>query len=134
MPRSLAFLNTAKYPASLLFLLMTLGPAILLLVAFERWTGPVARFLEVFGRVPLFYYLAHIVLAHLLAGLTAYAMGFGTSVLSGPPFFGMPEGWGFGLGVVYLLWLLVVFLLYPLCRWYAGLKARRRDLVVLTYL
>jgi hypothetical protein len=88
----------------------------------------------VFGRVPLFYYLAHIVLAHLLAGLTALAMGFGTGVLTNPPFFGMPDDWGFGLGVVYAVWVGVVLMLYPACRWYADLKARRRDLTWLSYL
>jgi len=130
----LSFLNTNKYPPSLVYLLMTLGPAILLLVAFERWKGPVARFFEVFGRVPMFYYLAHITLAHLLAGLTALALGFGPVMLSGAAFFNLPDGWGFGLGVVYLIWFAVILLLYPLCRWYADLKARRRDLVLLSYL
>lgn len=130
----LSFLNTTKYPPSLLYLLMTLGPAILVLPLLDRWTGPMARFLAVFGRVPLFYYLAHIALAHLLAGLTALAMGFGTRVLVSPPFFGMPEGWGFGLGVIYVVWVAVVLALYPACKWYGDLKARRRDLTLLSYL
>jgi uncharacterized membrane protein len=130
----LSFLNTTKYPPSLDYLLMTLGPAILSLVAFERWSGPVAQFFSVFGRVPLFYYLAHIVLAHLLAGLTAMALGFGTAVLFGAIFFAPVDGWGFGLGVVYLMWFVVILLLYFPCRWYADLKARRRDLVMLSYL
>ncbi|MCU0622123.1 MAG: hypothetical protein MUC69_11550, partial [Gemmatimonadales bacterium] len=130
----LSFLNTTKYPPSLLYLLMTLGPAIAALPLLERWTGPLARFLEVFGRVPLFYYLAHIVLAHLLAGLTALALGFGTVVLTTPPFFGLPDDWGFGLGVIYAVWLAVVLALYPACKWYGDLKARRRDLTLLSYL
>jgi uncharacterized membrane protein len=130
----LSFLNTTKYPPSLDYLLMTLGPAIMSLVVFERWTGPVARFFSVFGRVPLFYYLAHIALAHLLAGLTALAMGFGTDVLTGNVFFSPVQEWGFGLGVVYLVWFVVILLLYLPCRWYAELKARRRDLVLLSYL
>jgi hypothetical protein len=88
----------------------------------------------VYGRVPLFYYLAHIALAHLLAGLTAMAMGYGTSVLTGNVFFSPVQQWGFGLGVVYLMWFVVVFLLYLPCRWYADLKARRRDLTLLSYL
>jgi len=130
----LSFLNTTKYPPSLDYLLMTLGPAIMSLVLFERWTGPVARFFSVYGRVPLFYYLAHIALAHLLAGLTGMAMGYGTAVLTGNVFFSPVQQWGFGLGVVYLMWIVVVFLLYLPCRWYADLKARRRDLVLLSYL
>jgi uncharacterized membrane protein len=130
----LSFLNTTKYPPSLDYLLMTLGPAIMSLVLVESWTGPVARFFTVFGRVPLFYYLAHIALAHLLAGLTGMAMGFGTAVLSGNVFFAPTADWGFGLGVVYLAWFVVIALLYLPCRWYADLKARRRDLVLLSYL
>jgi uncharacterized membrane protein len=130
----LSFLNTTKYPPSLDYLLMTLGPAIMSLVLFEHWTGPVARFFTVFGRVPLFYYLAHITLAHLLAGIVGLLTGFGTQLLISDPFFVPVQQWGYGLGVVYLFWLLVVFLLYPVCRWYADLKARRRDLVLLSYL
>ena len=130
----MSFLNTSKYPPSLDYLLMTLGPAIMALVAFDRWSGPVARFFAVFGRVPLFYYLAHIVVAHLLAGLTAMAFGFGTAVLFGNVFFAPVQDWGFGLGVVYLMWFIVIGLLYLPCRWYADLKARRRDLVLLSYL
>jgi uncharacterized membrane protein len=130
----LSFLNTTKYPPSLEYLLMTLGPAIMSLVLFERWSGPVAAFFSVYGRVPLFYYLGHIALAHLLAGLTALALGFGPAMLTGNVFFGPVQGWGFGLGVVYLVWLVVVFLLYLPCRWYADLKARRRDLTLLSYL
>jgi uncharacterized membrane protein len=130
----LSFLNTTKYPPSLDYLLMTLGPAIMSLVMFERWKGPVARFFSVYGRVPLFYYLAHIALAHLLAGLTGMAMGYGTAVLTGNVFFSPTQDWGFGLGVVYLMWFVVVFLLYLPCRWYADLKARRRDLTLLSYL
>ena len=130
----MSFLNTSKYPPSLDYLLMTLGPAIMALVAFDGWSGPVARFFAVFGRVPLFYYLAHIVVAHLLAGLTAMAFGFGTAVLFGNVFFAPVQDWGFGLGVVYLMWFIVIGLLYLPCRWYADLKSRRRDLVLLSYL
>lgn len=134
----LSFLNTTKYPPSLLFLLMTLGPALLSLAWFEstattKDTATVSRrirnFFVTFGRVPLFFYLlqwpvAHFisVLVHLLAGKPVSWM-FGSQ--SGN--FGAPPGMGFNLVVVYLCWIAGVLLLYPLCKWFAGVKARRRD-------
>jgi uncharacterized membrane protein len=122
----LSFLKVHKYPPSLLYLLMTLGPGLLLLVLFESWRGALASVLEVFGRVPLFFYVLHIVLAHALAGLVALWAGYGTGVLTGffPDF---PSEWGYGLPVVYGVWLLVLALLYPLCRWFAEVKRRRSD-------
>ena len=113
----LSFLNCEKYPPSLLYLMMTLGPALLLLASFEHAKGSFARFLSIFGRVPFFYYVVHIYLIHLLAVATAFAMT-GDFVRS-------PEI-GLGLGGIYLVWLLVLVLLYPLCRWFAELKSSRR--------
>jgi uncharacterized membrane protein len=123
---AMAFMNLTKYPPSLLYLLATLGPALLALVAFEHARGPAARFLVTIGRVPLFFYVLHIALAHLLAGLAALALGFGPEILTNPPWQYSP-GWGFGLLGVYGIWIAVVFALYPACRWFAGIKARRRD-------
>jgi uncharacterized membrane protein len=123
---ALSFLNTTKYPPSLLFLLMTLGPSIMLLVPFERWTGPVARFFIVYGRVPLFYYILHLFLIHVIAVLVAGATGFGARNLV-REWMSIPPGWGFPLPVIYLIWVAVVLSLYPLCRWFAGVKARRRE-------
>jgi uncharacterized membrane protein len=122
----LSFLKVHKYPPSLLYLLMTLGPGLLLLVLFETWRGALASVLGVFGRVPLFFYVLHIVLAHALAGLIALWAGYGTSVLTNffPDF---PREWGYGLPVVYGVWLTVLALLYPLCRWFAEVKRRRSD-------
>jgi uncharacterized membrane protein len=122
----LSFLNTTKYPPSLLFLLMTLGPSIMLLVPFERWTGAVARFFIVYGRVPLFFYVLHLFLIHAAAVLVAGATGFGAHALM-REWMVIPEGWGFSLPVVYLIWAAVVLALYPVCRWFAGVKARRRE-------
>jgi uncharacterized membrane protein len=113
----LSFLNCEKYPPSLLYLMMTLGPALLLLASFEHAKGSFARFLSVFGQVPFFYYVVHIYLIHLLAVATAFAMT-GDFVRS-------PEI-GIGLGGVYLVWLLVLVLLYPVCRWFAELKSSRK--------
>lgn len=129
----LSFLNCEKYPPSLLFLLMTLGPSLVALAWFDRDPGPRARPFVVFGRVPLFYYLLHFPLIHLVALALSYARyGQGPWLFTGPPWGpglmrAFPEGYGYGLGVVYAVWVAVVLLLYPLCRWFAGVKRRRRD-------
>jgi uncharacterized membrane protein len=123
----LSFLNTTKYPPSLAFLLMTLGPAIASLAWFERLSGPVARFLIVFGRVPLFYYVLHIFVIHVVALALGLVAGFPPSTFLRPFFLNPPPGWGYGLPAVYAIWVAVVLALYPVCRWYAGLKARRHD-------
>ena len=122
----LSFLNTTKYPPSLQFLLMTLGPAIALLPLFERLGGPLARAITVFGRVPLFFYVLHLFLIHALALLVGTLAGFDPRSFLRVWLF-LPEGWGYGLPVVYLVWAGVVLALYPACRWFAGVKARRRD-------
>ncbi len=125
MTTVLSFLNVTKYPPSLLFLLMTLGPAMQLLAWFERARGPLVEAFATFGRVPLFAYVVHIALVH-IAGLVALATGHGTAVLT-DFFLFYPDGWGLGLPVVYLAWLIVLAVLYPLCRWFATVKRRRRD-------
>ena len=121
-----SFMDVEKYPPSLLYSLATLGTGLLALAAIERWGVPLARFFETFGRVPLFAYVVHLVLAHALAGFLALATGFGTEVLT-KIFIFYPPTWGYGLGVVYLAWLVVLAMLYPLCVWFAGVKRRRRD-------
>jgi uncharacterized membrane protein len=120
----LSFLNCEKYPPSLLLLLMTLGPALLALAAFGTGRARLARPLVVFGRVPLFYYLLHVPLIHLMVAAVGRAEG-GAAMLRHPGHF--PRGFGYGLPAVYLAWISAVLLLYPLCRWFAGVKARRRS-------
>ena len=120
----LSFLDATKYPPSLVFLLMTLGPAAILLACFERARPPLADRLATFGRVPLFFYVSHLVLARLLAGAIALSLGFDLTLLPKDP---VAAGWGFGLPVVYAAWIGIVVALYPACRWFAGIKARRRD-------
>lgn len=123
----LAFLNTGKYPPSLLYLLMTLGPALALMPLLEKWTGRFAEIISVYGKVPLFYYLLHIYLVHGLALLAGLAMGFPLSLFTDMMrLFNTTSGWGFSLGGVYLWWLLVVALLYFPCRWFMHLKMRHR--------
>ncbi len=128
----LSFLNTTKYPPSLLFLLMTLGPALLFLRAMDRGTPRLLGPALVFGRVPLFYFMVHFFLIHLLAVLTCYARyGSAHWMFESPDLahypFTPPPGWGDSLPVVYLAWAVVVLAMYPLCRWFAALKQRRSD-------
>lgn len=129
---ALSFLNTSKYPPSLLFLLMTLGSAMLLLRAFDSRTPGILRPALVFGQVPMFYFLLHLPLIHLLAVIVCYAR-YGTAhwMFESPSLshfpITQPPGWGFSLPVVYLVWALVVLALYPLCRWFAALRQRRSD-------
>ena len=131
MPGYLAFLSTAKYPASLLFLLMTLGPTIALIPLLERARGPVASVLNVFGRVPFFYYVLHIPLIHLIFVLLSLArVGEVVPWLTANHPLGMPpppEGYTYGLAALYAITILAVTLLYFPCRWFAELKSRRRD-------
>ncbi|MFA4947995.1 MAG: heparan-alpha-glucosaminide N-acetyltransferase domain-containing protein [Candidatus Krumholzibacteriia bacterium] len=123
-----SFINTYKYPPSLLFLLMTLGPATLALALLDRRAGRFTRPLIVFGRVPLFFYVLHIPLIHGLAVLFARARyGQAHWLFQNPPDFAVPKDYGYSLPVVYLIWIAVVLILYPACRWYAGIKKRRRD-------
>jgi uncharacterized membrane protein len=122
----LSFVNVQKYPPSLHYLLITLGVGLLLLAAFESARGKVGEVLRTFGQVPLFFYVLHVALAHLAAGIVGSAMGFGYALLTAD-FMLVPQQWGFSLPVVYLAWILVVATLYPACRWFAAVKRRRSD-------
>lgn len=128
----LSFLNTTKYPPSLAFLLMTLGPVLLALAWAERASLTRLRPVLVFGRVPLFYYVLHFAVLHALAALVC-ALRYGSAhwMFDSPDVahypYSPPPGWGFGLPVVYLAWAAVVIAVYPLCRWFAGVKARNRS-------
>lgn len=131
----LSFLRTSKYPPSLLYLLMALGPAIVLLALFERRlergrTGAPARWLTTFGRVPMFYYLLQWPVSHGIAIAAGLVAGQPVAYQFFDPFDKpqpLPPNIGFSLPVVYLLWALGLLVLYPLCRWFAAVKARRRD-------
>jgi uncharacterized membrane protein len=128
---ALSFLNTTKYPPSLAFLLMTLGPALLVLRAAEtapRWLDPI----RIIGKVPLFYFLVHFAVIHVIAVVVS-AISFGAigGMFESPTIdrypITFPAGWGFTLPVVYAVWIGVVIAVYPLCRWYAAVKQRRRE-------
>ncbi len=127
----LSFLNTTKYPPSLLFLLMTLGPALLLLALLDDKRPRLTRPAWLFGQVPLFYFLVHLPLIHLLAVAVCFVrLGKAHWLFESPSLdrfpFTQPPGWGFGLPAVYVAWLVVVVAMYPLCRWYAGIKRDHR--------
>jgi uncharacterized membrane protein len=131
MPALLAFLSTNKYPASLDFLLMTLGPTIALIPVLEGARGMLARWLTVFGRVPFFFYVLHIPLIHALALVVSrLRLGavspwlFANHPMGNPP---PPEGYPWSLPLLYGVWVIAVVLLYVVCRWFAGLKARREE-------
>jgi uncharacterized membrane protein len=119
----LAFLDCEKYPPSLLFLMMTLGPALMLLALFDRMRVSPANPLVVFGQVPFFFYVAHLYLIHALALLAALLV-FGAGLIP----LRQTEA-GLALPGVYFVWLIVLLLLYPVCRWFADLKAQRREAI-----
>lgn len=123
-----SFLNVLKYPPSLQFLLMTLGPVLVALAATGRARGWFADFLKVYGRVPLFFYVAHIFVAHALSVALAYWQGgvlTRITVVHRPDL--VPEWYGVGLGGVYAAWAIVVLLMYWPCRWFARVKSERHD-------
>jgi len=134
----ISFLNTEKYPPSLDYLLMTLGPALILLGLVDRAKaeGRLGRVLIVYGRVPMFYYVLHLYLIHIVAILVALAFHQPAAWLWHGAVFLLraPEGYGHGLPFIYAIWLLVVAILYLPCRWYMEFKRRHRDWAWLSYL
>lgn len=134
---AISFFNTLKYPPSLDYLLMTLGPSLIVLGLLDgtRAERGLGRVLLVYGRVPLFYYVLHIYLLHIMAILVALA--FHQPVWYGPIIAGTspkPPGYGHGLPFVYAMWILAVAILYLPCRWFMELRSRHRDWVLLSYL
>lgn len=133
----LSFLNLNKYPPSLLFLCMTIGPGILFLAFIEKVQNGFTKVMNVYGRVPMLYYILHFYLIHIIVVIVFYLQGFGTKdiVPKGLPFFFKPNGLGFGLPGVYAIWLLVVVLLYPVCKKYDQYKtANAKEKSWLSYL
>jgi uncharacterized membrane protein len=131
MPAWLAFLNTTKYPASLCFLLMTLGPIITLIPLLEGMRGAIARRIMVFGRVPFFFYMLHIPLIHALALVVSkIRLGyvspwlFANHPMGNPE---LPEGYVWSLPLLYAIWGITIVLLYFPCQWFAEVKAKKND-------
>jgi len=131
MPAVFAFLSTNKYPASLDFLLMTLGPTIVAISLVERAHGALSRTIAMFGRVPLFFYVLHIPLIHALAlAISLIRAGeispwlFANHPMGAPP---APDGYAWSLPLLYLVWAIAIAILYFACRWFVELKRRRSD-------
>jgi uncharacterized membrane protein len=130
----LSFFNTTKYPPSLQFILMTLGPALIVLAWFDRRGLPPTHPLTVVGRVPLFYYVVHFWLIHVIASAMAW-LRYGSASFDflfmplpsmGGPAKLFPAGFGYSLPVTYAVWLVVVLSMYPLCRWYDRIRQQHR--------
>jgi len=120
------FVNTTKYPPSLDFLLMTLGPSAVVCALADRVYGPLKNGLVTFGRVPFAFYVAHVALIHTLSVLLGMAQGFSLGQMM-TIFLFYPAGYGISLPGVYAAWALVIAILYPFCQWMVTVKARRRD-------
>ena len=128
-----SFMNVTKYPPSLLYALITLGPAVIFLAFAEKPLNKFTKFISVYGRVPMFYYLLHIYFIHFLAMIASELTGFGWKAMVSDIF---PEvrGYGFSLPVVYLVWVAVVLSLFPLCKWYDKYKMAHKEKWWLSYL
>ena len=120
----LSFLNTTKYPPSLLYITMTLGPALLFLAFSENIVNRFAQFIKIYGRVPMFYYICHLYLIHTAA---IVCVKFTNN-------YGALPWHGYNLGIVYLVWILVIITLYPFCKWYDKYKSSHRENKWLSYL
>lgn len=126
----LSVISVNKYPPSPAYVLLMIGLASVLLLALDRLKGRVMRPLLAFGRTPLFTYLLHVWIAHTLAVLVGLAVGVPPSAFIDTitdPSRLIEAGWGFSLGWVYIAWVAVLIVLYPLSRWFEALKRRRRD-------
>jgi uncharacterized membrane protein len=126
----LSFLNTTKYPPSLQFIAMTIGPSILLLALLENVKRQWVHSLSAYGRVPFFYYVLHFYMLHILLVIAFFISGHTTAEIidvQGSPFWFRPSNFGYGLPVVYLVWIAVVVALYLPCRWFSNYKMAHRQ-------
>lgn len=133
----MSFFQISKYPPSLLYLLITLGFMLLFLAYSENLKGRVVSFCTTFGRVPFFYYIIHLYIIHMLAAIFAKLSGYGWKLLVLPDWIlELPtvKGYGFSLGVVYVVWICVIGITYPLCKWYDSYKMRHPEKKWLSYL
>ncbi len=124
-----SFMNVAKYPPSLLYTCITIGPGLLALAAFEHARGRFAQVCRVYGSVPFFYYIIHFYAIHLLCMILFFIHGYGVNDIVNPnvPFLFRPNDFGYSLGVVYLIWIALVAVLYRPCKWYSEYKRTHRQ-------
>jgi uncharacterized membrane protein len=134
----LSFIDVHKYPPSLIYMCMTIGPAFLLLSLFERRQNGFTRKISIYGRVAFFYYVVHIYLIHLISLIFFMAKGHtmkeATDISRGIPFYFLSANDNYSLFVVYLIWISVVIALFPVCRWYNSYKTNHREKWWLSYL
>lgn len=134
----MSFLNPLKYPPSLCYLLMTIGPALIILANTEKIKGPIVNFFSTFGRVPFFYYILHIYLIHALALVSAELTGYSWKqmIFHGGWLTDLPglKGYGFSLWIVYLIWIAVIVICYPLCKKFDTYKMNHKEKWWLSYL
>jgi uncharacterized membrane protein len=132
-----SFMNVQKYPPSLLFICATIGPMLIVLSLLKKVESRFARFAIVFGRVPLFYFVVHFYILHLAQIITYLARGHsfseGLKGVEGLPFKFAAPGEGFSLAIVYLLWIAVVLLMYPICKAYDRYKTKHKEKKWLSY-
>ncbi len=133
-----SFMNVQKYPPSLLFLCATIGPGLIFLALVKNTRSRLAKFISVYGRVPLFYFIVHFLILHIAQIITYLSRGHsvaeGMEGLPGLPFKFAKPGEGYSLGVVYLIWIAIVLLMYPLCKWYDRYKMAHKEKKWLSYL
>ena len=125
----LDYVNTTKYPPSLLYILMTIVPALLILSFLEKASGSLTQKINVFGKVPFFYYVLHLLIAHSLAWVAFFVTGHSWNDLAfdfSSPDGSLPLRSGYSLGVVYGAWAVAIFILYYPCRWYSNYKATHK--------
>lgn len=122
----ISFFNVTKYPPSLLYLCMTLGPALLLLIWLEKVKAGWTNIVSVYGRVPMFYYLLHFFVIHMLCVVAFFATGRPVSDIGAGNFAFRPNDFGFSLPIVYLIWIAVVAGLYPFCKRYDTFKQQNK--------
>jgi hypothetical protein len=133
----ISFMDPSKYPPSLSYLLMTLGPVLLFLAYTENWRSRVADFFSVFGRVPFFFYILHIYLIHFFAAIMAELTGFGFEAMVLNRFVSFEpqlQGYGVNLFWVYVVWVGIVLMLYPLCLKFGNYKLAHKEKAWLSYL
>lgn len=124
-----SFMNVAKYPPSLMYTCITIGPGLLMLAVFEHARGRFAQVCRVYGSVPFFYYIIHFYTIHLLCMILFFIHGYGAEDIVNPqaPFLFRPNDFGYPLAVVYLIWIAIVALLYKPCKWYGEYKRTHRN-------
>jgi len=120
-----SFMNVNKYPPSLQFVCITIGPALLVLALVENIQNRFTAFVQVYGRVPLFYFVTHFFIIHLLTLVIFFLSGYGVKdiIPAKAPFFFRPLDFGFNLWIVYVIWIGIVLIMYPLCKWYNRYKS-----------